>query len=68
MKLQLRFRHHPARLQERLHKDGWELERGSGEAYFAWHPQVIDEGAARARLYRLGLLTSNALYIEFIKF
>ena len=67
MKLQLRFLSQRGRLQETLHNDGWQLEHARDEAVYARHPQVADEGAARTRLYRLGLLTSGALYIEFIK-
>jgi hypothetical protein len=48
-----------------LHTDGWELEAADTDVLCARHPLVEDERAARSRLYRLGLLTSAFLRIEF---
>jgi hypothetical protein len=49
-----------------LRADGWSLEGLPGEAVLAGHPRVADEEAARARLNRLGLLTSAGVRIEFL--
>ena len=64
MNLHLRFLRQPEELREVLQKDGWRLE-GKDESLFAHHPQVLDEPAARSRLYHLGVLTSASLCIEF---
>jgi hypothetical protein len=51
--------------RETLRKDGWILAADGIMALYASHPEVRDEPGARFRLYRLGLLTSAALRIEF---
>jgi hypothetical protein len=49
-----------------LRKDGWVIRATAKEKELdATHPEVNDESAARARLNRLGLLTSGFLRIEF---
>ena len=49
-----------------LRNDGWVILGGRKEEEVeATHPQVKDEGAARVRLNRLGLLTSGSVRIEF---
>jgi hypothetical protein len=65
MKVHLRFLRRAGELQEAFHNDGWQMERGADESLLARHPQVPDEEAARSRLYRLGVLTSRCLSIEF---
>jgi hypothetical protein len=52
-------------LRETLRQDGWSTEEDQLSDLLAWHPLVLDEGSARTRLDRLGLLTSGALRIEF---
>jgi hypothetical protein len=47
-----------------LLKYGWRLDQAGGN-YFARHPAVTDQQAARIRLNDLGLLTSSAVRIEF---
>jgi hypothetical protein len=53
-------------LRQVLQADGWLLE-GGDDAFLAGHPGVTDEPTARSRLYRLGLLTSSGLRIEFVR-
>jgi hypothetical protein len=53
-------------LSRLLRRDGWLLDRHR-HAFSASHPEVPDETAARTRLYRLGILTSPAVRIEFSK-
>jgi hypothetical protein len=65
MRLHLRFLRQAGKLQAAFRNDGWELEREKDETLQARHPEVTDESAARTRLYRLGLLTSSSLSIEF---
>jgi len=48
-----------------LRDDGWDIETGPGGTLSARHPKVPDEGAARDRLCRLGLLMSGSLRIDF---
>src|SRR5262249_49907221 len=51
--------------RQSLRQDGWAIaEKGNAEIEVV-HPQVKSEGAARIRLYHLGLLTSGAVRIEF---
>jgi hypothetical protein len=56
---------HPDGLHQALCDDGWTLETERNGVFYAEHPQVADEVAARNRLYHLGLLTSSSLRIEF---
>jgi hypothetical protein len=56
---------HAGRVREALCRGGWVLS-GTGTNVIASHPRVPDEGAARARLYELGLLTSGSVRIEFL--
>jgi hypothetical protein len=56
---------HPERLREALLSDGWGLEEKAAGAFLAEHPEAQDEPAVRRRLWRLGLLTSRSLCIEF---
>jgi hypothetical protein len=65
MKVHLRFLRHAGTIQEALQNDGWRLGRDQDQSLFARHPEVADQGDARSRLQRLGLLTSSALHIEF---
>jgi hypothetical protein len=53
-------------LRRILQADGWTLEGGRGDSFFAENPGVPDEAAARRRLNRLGLLTSPRLRIVFL--
>jgi hypothetical protein len=52
--------------RDSLLEDGWVIlaDKGNEELDVA-HPEVTNERAARARLHRLGLLTSGAIRIEF---
>ena len=67
MRLRLRFLRRKELIQESLRADGWELVRQRDNQVTAEHPLVKDEASARIRLQDLGLLTSAALYIEFIR-
>ena len=49
-----------------LQKDGWAISTAGSESELdATHPEVDDQDAARSRLYRLGLLISHWLRIDF---
>jgi hypothetical protein len=48
-----------------LRVDRWHVRHESTDTLLATHPEVKDERAARARLLRLGLLTSVQLRIQF---
>jgi len=67
MRLRLRFLRRTELIQESLRADGWQLVRQRDSQVTAEHPLVKDEATARIRLQDLGLLTSAALYIEFIR-
>ena len=67
MRLRLRFLRRRELIQESLRADGWQLVRQGDNQVTAEHPLVKDETTARIRLQDLGLLTSAALYIEFIR-
>ena len=67
MRLRLRFLRRSELIQESLRADGWQLVRQRDNQVTAEHPLVKDEATARIRLQELGLLTSGALYIEFIR-
>jgi hypothetical protein len=67
MRLRLRFLRRKELIQESLRADGWQLVRQRDNQVTAEHPLVKDEATARTRLQDLGLLTSAALYIEFIR-
>jgi hypothetical protein len=54
-----------AGLRDLLRAGGWRLEGPAGDAFYASHPEVGDQPAARSRLHCLGLLTSPRLRIEF---
>jgi hypothetical protein len=66
MKLHLRFLRQAGELRKALQNDGWQLAKEKNECFFANHPEVSDEPAARNRLNRIGLLTSASLSIEFL--
>jgi len=67
MRLRLRFLRRRELIQESLRADGWKLVRQGDNQVTAEHPPVKDEPTARIRLQDLGLLTSAALYIEFMR-
>ena len=67
MRVCLRFLRRKELIQESLRADGWQLVRQRDNQVTAEHPLVKDEASARIRLQDLGLLTSAALYIEFIR-
>jgi hypothetical protein len=52
-------------VRELLCEDGWDVDEEGAGALVATHPRAGDQPAARARLRRLGLLTSARLRIEF---
>jgi hypothetical protein len=52
-------------VREMLCESGWDVDEEGTDGLVATHPQVEDQPAARARLWRLGLLTSPRLRIEF---
>jgi hypothetical protein len=66
MNLRVQLLRHPSDLEKALRDDGWLLEPGPSDSFCLRHSEVPDEGAARRRLYRLGLLTSGALRIELL--
>jgi hypothetical protein len=65
MKVHFRFLRGAREFQAELRNDGWKLEADRDEFFLGRHPEVSDEGAARNRLHRLGILTSRSLCIEF---
>jgi hypothetical protein len=67
MRLRLRFLRRRELIQESLRADGWQLVPQGDNQVTAEHPLANDETTARIRLQDLGLLTSAALYIEFIR-
>jgi hypothetical protein len=52
-------------VRELLCQNGWDVDEEGADALVATHPRVGDQPAARARLWRLGLLTSPRLRIAF---
>jgi hypothetical protein len=54
------------RVRDALRSDGWLLS-GPGTNVIASHPRVPNEGAARTRLYELGLLTNSTVRIDFLR-
>ncbi len=52
-------------LRATLLSDGWKVESERQDDLWVSHLQVADEGGARGRLNRLGLLTSSSLRIDF---
>ncbi len=66
MRVQLSPLRHGNDYRVALRKDGWlVLGADSAECIEVIHPEVADQSAARARLDRLGLLTSPFLRIRF---
>jgi hypothetical protein len=54
-----------AEVRQVLCENGWDVEEEGADVLVATHPRVGDQLAARARLWRLGLLTSPQLRIDF---
>ena len=54
-------------VMERLQGDGWEVETSQQDSLCAQHHAVENEEQARQRLYKLGLLTSASIRIDFSK-
>ncbi len=52
-------------LRAMLEESGWRVEQDGADSYTASHPDVEDQPAARNRLQKMGLLTSNQVRIEF---
>jgi hypothetical protein len=52
-------------IRDTMHRDGWVIDKAHGDQIQVVDREVRDEAAARARLLRLGLLTSSSLRIEF---
>jgi hypothetical protein len=61
----IEFLAHSRSILEVLYNDGWWLSPGQTHGYHVGHPAVSDEEAARSRLFRLGLLTSSLVRIDF---
>ncbi len=59
--------HRSLNLQRLLRHDGWVIRQKVGDALSASHPEVLDQAAARYRLQHLGILTSPAVRIEFLR-
>jgi hypothetical protein len=56
-------------IRKLLQHHGWQFDRAAGEAtYLVRHPTVSDEVSARWWLNESGLLTSQALRIEFFPY
>jgi len=53
--------------RETLRNDGWKITTDTSGGLEVTHPQLRDEKSTRARLHRLGLLTSGSLRIEFAR-
>jgi hypothetical protein len=49
-----------------LRSDGWALEGGRQDAVVTTHPDAAYAPTARSRLFRLGLLISCCVRIEFL--
>jgi hypothetical protein len=49
-----------------LQHDGWKVHLTPGRSLVAEHAEVHDGASARHRLYRVGLLTSSAVRIDFL--
>jgi hypothetical protein len=65
MKVQIRIMQSGSDFQVAMEKDGWDLCVEPDGSVVAEHPAVVSEPGARARLHRLGLLTSRELSIRF---
>jgi hypothetical protein len=65
MDLRIRPLGDPAPVREALQDDGWTLDPQPDGSFLASNADVPDEAAARRRLDALGLLTSNAVQIDF---
>jgi hypothetical protein len=65
MKVQIHMLQPQPHLKDSLQKDGWLVSYEPDGRVLAVHPEVVSEPAARARLYRLGLLTSVRIRIHF---
>ena len=65
MKVQIRMLQPEPDLKDSLLKDGWQVSFEPDGSVLAIHPAVVSEPGARARLHRLGLLTSVKLRIHF---
>jgi hypothetical protein len=65
MHVEMKILSRPDIIRDTLHRDGWLIKKAHGDQIHAIHSEVGDEAAARVRLFRLGLLTSSSLRIEF---
>ncbi len=52
-------------VRQLLRRGGWRLDGGGPDDFHASHAEANDQSSARARLHRLGLLTSSRVRIEF---
>jgi hypothetical protein len=66
MNVHMSFLRWSRRFRAILVDDGWVIStEKSQDELDATHPEVGDQDAARIRLYRLGLLISHSLHIDF---
>jgi hypothetical protein len=65
MKVQIWILQSGSDCKDALAKDGWDLSVEPDGSVLAEHPAVVSEPEARARLNRLGMLTSRELSIRF---
>jgi hypothetical protein len=66
MNVHISFLRFPGKFRAILEEDGWVISTAESENELdATHPAVGDQDAARIRLYRLGLLISHWLRIDF---
>jgi hypothetical protein len=57
--------HHSDEIRDILQRDGWVIEKDQGDEIQVIHRHVGNEAAARNRLFRLGLLTTPSMRINF---
>ena len=65
MILHVQFLENAENVRENLLRDGWRAEPQPDGSLIISHPQVSDEEAARERLDQLGVLTSQAIRLDF---
>jgi hypothetical protein len=65
MRVQIQVLQPEPDFQNLLQSDGWQISIAPDGSMLAVHPAVVSEPGARARLNRLGLLTSVKLRIHF---
>jgi hypothetical protein len=66
MTLRIQLLHDIKRIRKLLEIHGWRLYRAVGSSFYsARHPKAFNQLTARVQLENAGLLTSNAVRIDF---